>query len=450
MTSLAGLRARLPSLRNSAFLKNVAHTLHGNVIGQVLVVVSLPFLARFFPPEAFALAQACTAVVAIGVIISCFRYEVALTICSDSEVKPLLTVVAIGGIVTPLVLAGGIILVPAGWFQALQLDALKPVAGWLALSILVASAGNALSYLTIRVHAFRQMALAKILQAVGFVGSGLLIGFFWPISTGVLIADTIGRTVLMLAIALWLMRFVSPDIVRTNWRDILGVVKRYRWFPLISLPGSLVSVLAASFNTVWMLALFSPHEAGSYALVERLVLAPAALIGTALQQVYQGQFSSALRNGGQGLKSGFRRLLAGLFALGILPSAALVFLAPILFPLVLGSQWSEAGRYCQIFVPIAFVSVLAVPFNMVLTLMQRHKLQLAWEVGRFLLVTAAWLTTTLVQLSASSALGLVSAATCLAYVGYLVLAYKEVSRLEARGGFDALPTRDADAPASEP
>ena len=57
---------------------------------------------------------------------------------------------------------------------------------------------------------------------------------------------------------------------------------------------------------------------------------------------------------------------------------------------------------------------------------------------------AAWLTTTLVKLSATSALGLVSAATCLAYVAYLMLAYKEVSRLEARGGSDALPTCGTD------
>lgn len=401
------------------------------MIGQLLVIAAVPLLARFFAPEAFALAQACTALVAMGIIVSCLRYEVALTICEEQEVTPLLTVIALTGVVTPLILAGAVLTAPKELFEALRLGALKPIAGWLALSILVASGGNALSYLAIRANAFPQMAIAKVLQSLGFVVSGLLIGCYWPITTGVLIADTVGRVVLMVVIAGLLWRSIGPSVSRTAWRDVIGVVTRYRWFPLISLPGSLVSVLAASFNTVWMLALFSAYEAGSYALVERMVVAPAALIGTALQQVYQGQFSHALRHGGEGLTKGFRRLLGGLFLLGIIPSAALFFLAPTLFPLVLGSEWSEAGRYCQILVPMVFVSVLSVPFNMVLTLMQRHKLQLAWEVGRFLLVTATWLTTTVLELSANSALALVSTATCLSYAAFLLLAYFEISRLQA-------------------
>lgn len=424
-------------LRKLPFFQNVAKILQGNVVAQLMVIAAVPFLARFFPPDAFAVAQASTAIVTTAIVFCCLRYDVALTVCDDDEIQPLLIVVTVTGATASILIASALLVAPDFIFEALRIEILKPIAAWLAPSVLAAALANVMCLLAIRAHAFPQLALSKIFQSAGFVLTALIIGLVSPVTEGMLIADLVGRIVLLAVVALVLVRAVVRN---QRWQPIkagaiAAVLKRYRFFPLISLPGGLVNVLAASFNTVWMLVLFTAHDAGSYALVERLIMAPVALIGAALQQVYQGQFSYALRNGSASLSKDFRRLLAGLVIIAVIPTLSLVLMAPTLFPLVLGDQWSQAGQYCQVLAPSILIAFVALPFNMILTLLQLQKLQFFWEIGRAALSTGAWLISIRFDLSPLQALGLVSIATSLSYLAFLVIAYREVEKLERGESF---------------
>jgi O-antigen/teichoic acid export membrane protein len=417
-------------LRGSVFARNVATSLNGSIIGQLLILLAVPFLARIYSPDAFALAQACTGIVATAMVVSCLRYDVALTVCDEAEIKPLLSLVLIIGTIVAGTITVGILLLPASAFESLKIEFIRPVVGWFALSIIVASAANTMFFLAIRANAFKTLAYGKVLQALAFVGLAAAIGFMSAANEGILAADIAGRTVLLVLLASSLGLTLLPGRMR-DISAMLAVAKRYRDFPLVSLPGGLLNALGSSFNTIWMLALFTPQAAGSYALVERLVVAPVTLIAATFAQVYQGRLSLALLSNSGNVTRDFTKLLQGLFLVSVGPFILLFWVAPVALPAILGEQWREAGEMCRILSPSVFVIFLASPFNMILTMLQKQRVQLAWEATRFLFVTGSWLASLRAGLTAREALMLVSATGALTYLLFLAIAYGALRKLPA-------------------
>ena len=64
------------------------------------------------------------------------------------------------------------------------------------------------------------------------------------------------------------------------------MAKRYKQFPLFSLPSALINVLANHLTNLLISSLFSVVTLGFYSLVQRMLGIPSALVGQSIGQVF--------------------------------------------------------------------------------------------------------------------------------------------------------------------
>ena len=406
------------------FAQNVLRVLGGAVAAQVLVLAAMPLLSRIYSPAAFALSQSFTSIIGTLMAVACLRYDVALTVSRRDETPSLLVLCA--GIifisVTVLLLLSHLVShQSAVLFNTAVLSRL----GFLsAVGLTASTALNALTFLLIKDRLFAQMAATRVIQSVAFVTVAMMIGILGKNVAGVVVADVTARSLAFLMT----LAFCIPIIGKLGHVGVLsgipGIARKYRNFPLISLPGGLLGSLGSAFNTIWMLALFDATTAGSYAIVERIISAPVALIASAVAQVYQAEIVSARTADPALAMEGFMRLARMQVRIGAIPFTLLFLLSPYALPLLLGAQWRQAGLFCQILAPFLFIVFVTFPFNMVLTVLERQHLQLSWEAIRFVLVSGCWVAAKVLRATPVEAVAATAVAGGVSSLIYLAIVYR--------------------------
>ena len=121
------IRERIGALRGSPFVRSVGMLMGGTVFAQALAVATMPILTRLYTPSNFNLLAVLAGVIAIVGVISCLRYDVAIAVPdSDDEAMALLVLSCGLSIVTGLLCAIPLILVPEAISLLLRQPALYP------------------------------------------------------------------------------------------------------------------------------------------------------------------------------------------------------------------------------------------------------------------------------------------------------------------------------------
>ena len=397
--------------------------MRGTVIAQAIGFAALPLLSRLFSPAAFGNYQLFLSIVTLLMVFTTLRYEVALLRAHDGrELRALAQLcVFICCAVTGLMTVALYAMAAVGWPR--QIAALPFPIALLVLAVFFGGLAQYLTVLVTRQKAFSTGANSKMIQGVSYAGTGVSIGWLKPVSSGLVIADVVGRV----ANSIWLLFWTRKNLPWL-WRparavDLIAVARRYREYPYISVPGTVINVLGGIATPVLIYAEFSANESGQYGLLERGVSLPIALIILAVAQVFTAQFSADLRHNPALAMDRFKRtlILMGSLATGL--ALALLIVAPVAFLIAFGRDWSIAGRLAQIMAPAFASMLLSGPLNMVLTVMGHQKLQTAWEVFRLSLVVLLWTLVPTLNWTLDTAMLGYSAVITIANVGFVALAY---------------------------
>jgi teichuronic acid exporter len=417
-------------------LRSIAIVLRGSVIAQAVGFLILPVLSRLFAPEAFGAYQLFQSIVAVLLVIASMRFEVALMRAEDEdELRALLRLCfAVILTMTALVtLAAGLVFV-TGWPGS---AAALPFAIWLIpLAVLIGGTAHCMTYLVTREGAFSVSANSKVAQSGAYAAAGAGIGAAAPVTSGIIFADLFGRFTLASFLLGWAWRRDRRLFAPVGKARLLAAASKYREFPLISVPGSIVNTLGGVLTPIMIYASFSAFVSGQFGLVERGLTIPVALVITAVSQVYMAGFAEAVRGGGRSALVQFRKVVVGMAWLGILPVLVLLAFGPVIFTTAFGPQWALAGEFARIMAPAYWLLLISGAVNMTITLLGRQKTQMAWEVGRLVLMLAIWTAVPVLGLSAMTAVVLHALATGASCVAFLAMAYYA---LQKHGGAVAEP-----------
>ena len=244
-----------------------------------------------------------------------------------------------------------------------------------------------------RKRQYRTLATTQAIQHSAATAAKLSAGLAGMGVAGLYIGATVGhlvRTAGMLR-GLWGWIRVSRDACR--WDCIRAVATRYRRFPLVSSWSAMLNAASTNVPVLLFAALFSPVAAGYYALSHRILSLPASLVGQSVGKVY---FERAARSKNQ--PEELRRLTLGLYRRGMLMGAIVLsifaFHGEVIFPVIFGEEWREAGRYSQWIAVWLVFHIAYSPVSLLYTVLERQGEALAWHAGEFffrvtVLVTAA-------------------------------------------------------------
>jgi O-antigen/teichoic acid export membrane protein len=157
---------------------------------------------------------------------------------------------------------------------------------------------------------------------------------------------------------------------------------RHQKFWRFSLPSNLLNVLVGQLPLFMIGARYGALAAGLFALTQRVLSAPVALLASSVLEVFKRQSVHDFQAHGN-CRDAYRYTFKALVLLGIGPSLVLLLFSPQLFAWIFGENWRPAGEMAQILAPLYFLNFIASPLSYVFFVAGKQKMDLVWQVALF-------------------------------------------------------------------
>lgn len=386
-------------LAKSAFSKNVLTLATGTTVAQAIPIIISPILTRLFTPEDFGALALFVSITSVFAAISNGRYELAVLLPPGEEDAFNLSVL---GVLLNAVLSI-VLLVVIAWIgrDIGRLLGNAEIASWLylvPLTVFFLGLFNVAASFSNRTKQYRDIAAANILKSLILAGVQLGAGAL-KFGVGGLISGQV------LSSALANAKLARNILSRVNWRAALSwrrikvLAWQYRDFPLYSMPGILANTLSLNVASFMISTYFGAAMLGQYALMQRVLGAPATLISGAVGQVFFQQASEAVRRTGSAQPL-FRRTLLTLIAMAIPIFTLAYFIVEDLFELVFGTPWRIAGTLAKVMIPLFAVRFIVSPLSMMNQVYLKNAIGLLTNLAiLFLTIAVFWFGRSIAELS---------------------------------------------------
>lgn len=406
-----------------------------SAISQALPMAMAPLLTRSFGAEALGQWAWFAAVAASFATVANARYEYAIPLPRHRIDAGLLLVLALG--LSPVIggatalLAWGLAALPAGvlsgrWAQAAWL---RDAALALGAVVVLSGVQQALMLWNNRHGRFGAIAQARVGQQVLLALAQLAAwGAGW-LTAGALVS---AQLLSLLVAPLWLTGRGQPARLRAartamaarrRWRRLRALAWRHRQFPLVNSPHAFVNSLQEALALSLIAASAGVAAAGWYAVMVRLVKAPATLVGGALSEALLSTLAQDWREG-RSLRPTLARAMRGLLLPAVGGAVALALLGPALFGWALGSDWTTAGDYARWFAPYVAAHFVCAPLTVAPMVTQRQTGALAFSLVGNALYVLALAGMLHAGRPVTEALGAVSVVMPLYFAAYLAWLYR--------------------------
>ena len=341
----------------------------GTVLAQAIPFLAAPLIARLYDAPQFALYGAMLAVFNVLAVIAAGRYEMAIAVpreertAADLVKGAVLIAVAVGAI------GYGMLRSMHGAIErATGLPGLDPVIGMVALLTVLAGTQMAMQQWLLRDRAFKQIASAKVLQAVATTVLVLMAGW-WGMRDGLPMAYVAGWT-LFAAATVW---FATRRRVLASGISLAGIgtaLRDHHRYPMYGAVPAVINALASGAAVIYMTLFFNTEIAGQHNFTRQYLLVPLGMFTVALGQALYERVASRVRENAtvwDELMVLIRRLV--IVALGLV--LVVMLLGPMLFTIVFGEQWSYAGDAARVLVWGYAAQLVSSPLTILLFAMGR-------------------------------------------------------------------------------
>lgn len=370
---------------NANFYRNTAKLMSGNIVGQLIGVISIPIIARMFGVEAYGIFSSVLAFSLVLSGVSTLGLHLAILIPkSDYEAKKIVSLSMNVIIILCSVMSAIFYIYSNEISSKLNLDTMPWVIFSIPALVISQSVYLVLSYYSVRKKEFWLVSITGV--SVGLIDrvsaiAAALLGFVSPLTL------ILSRIVSNILSSLGLIFFSSklkveiPDIVLNN-RDI---VSRYRKFLLYNTPSTLMMNATAQLPVLLLTAMVSPVAAGLYAMANRIVSIPVIAIGGALSKTYTQKISESYSIGDTALiMSESKKLFFNVFSYGLIPFALLSVIGSFIFTLFLGHEWKEAGSLLVGLSFLAFTTLLVQTFGGIFDVYKQQEKRLVFHTANFI------------------------------------------------------------------
>lgn len=347
-------------MNNIQYFRNFKYQSVGLAIAQLINIITLPVLTRYYAPEQMGLYSMFVQALGVSTILLSFRAEHLIMIraghsesskfCLNILLNASFLCVVQTTVLLFVYLSG---MIPFEKFVWLIL--LPPVAYTLVSSY-------ALQQLIQKAGGFRRSAVSEIVPKLVTAAASLSSGFF-------------NMTVVFLPISLMLGYMAKIFFYRDR---ILALHRCFRrsgnswpaWTDLWRIRSSLASLsgshlLLFGTSTLPLIHIenaYGMREVGLYSLVVSTLYFPTSLIGAALGSVYY-QSASRSHAKGAGFLGLFWANIKYLSAAATLIFGVISIFSPYIYQLLFGAQWEETGHMARVYCLAAAMAFITVPLD---------------------------------------------------------------------------------------
>lgn len=358
--------------------RNFLIMLGGGAAAQIITLVSLPVLGRFYSPESFGYLAVAMSIASICASVLHGRYHMAISVAKKPEDAPVLLVLALLlalVLVVPVVFLA-MTITGGGWAD---LDRWKYVAACLILALGV-------SWLDIASYWFsyrdRFASIARLQTSRVFLTVVLQLGASWISLYGMVIGALSGLAGAMTIAGTDMMRKDRASLKWPGWQRLRAAAIEYRSYPLFGTPQGLLAASAWNLLPFLLLHTGGAGQVGYFWVAYRLLVAPVTLFNSSYRQVVLREFGKLDQAKGLSL---LRKHCAGLALATIFPVVFFMLYGELFFSLLMGDDWSGAGHMASMLAFAIAADLFKAPVICWLQSRHQQKRLLKWEVTVFLL-----------------------------------------------------------------
>ena len=344
---MRALIARITSLlRPGAFVRAVGVLVLGTVVGQVATIAASPILSRLFDPASFGVFALYVAVLGVATTVASLRLEQAIGLPRSKQVAFNILVLSVLCAVGSAFLIGVLaLLAPQFLFPDRSAEIPALVAALLPFGVLFGAVYQAISIWALRTRAFGPVSFTRASQGIGTALAQIVAGLLALGAVGLTAGHALGQSIGAGTLIGKTLR--GSGVQRPRLRELWYGLKRYRRFPLLALPAALLNSVSVQVPTIALAAAFGAAATGQYFLSVRITMAPLDLIARSIGQVFYADAIALGRRRPRALRSLVVGTSVKSFLIGLMPGLLALILSPVLFPIIFGPDWLDAGLMSQ-------------------------------------------------------------------------------------------------------
>lgn len=410
------------------FGKNVAMLTGGTAFAQILSFVLIPVITRIYPPDQYGILTIYVSILGLLGLLGSLNYELAIPI-AESDKKAInvlvfsfiILIVSFSLLSILLFFFGNQFLIIFNSSTLIDYQYLIPI-GFLLIGLY-----NILTQWLLRRKIYKVITVTKFSQAVLQNISTISLGISGFGTTGLLVGKIIGQSGGLSTLVKPLIKEDKKLFNKVKTRNLVWVAKRYRNFPLYTTPRRYLGDLTIVLPVIFITSLYGPHAVGLFGLANSVIQLPMSLIGNSVSNVFYAESASLKAENPAKLKELSNKLLKFLLMVGIVPLLVLIFFGPLLFSLVFGSEWDQAGTYASLLSISVFSRLVFKPISNIFDIFEKQKMALLLNVFRLILVLIVFFTSNYLKLNSFWAVGLYSISMAIVYFIQYLLAQKIIN-----------------------
>lgn len=338
-----------------SFFRHVGLLAGASAVGPLIAFAAYPALTRLYDPAQFGVLGAFEATLAIALSFCTLRYHLAIAVPDDDvDAAALVTVSVLASAVTSVLLAALLYWTTVHGQRLDRLDSIAHLSWLLPVATFVSGTALALAGWHTRRRSFRQVAASRIAQGFVQVAVQLTLGMLAVLGAG-LVAGLVSARASALAV-LSGRTGLMPALRRVSLARLVAVAKQHRRLPLVSTGSAIVNIAGQQLSVLIVGLSFGAKTAGLYNLAFLSTVGPAHLVSQAIEQSFLSRLRGAEREAR--VPELAHDVFRALVAFTAVPASVFAAVAPDVFTLAFGADWTPAGEFARCLVPSVFAGVI--------------------------------------------------------------------------------------------
>jgi O-antigen/teichoic acid export membrane protein len=365
----------ITNIRNrlrTEFFKNLSTMMSGTILGQLVTIAAMPILSRLFTPEDFGLFALLFTTISVLGYIAGGTYDNAIVLPKEnSDAHSLLKLCIIISLIFFVGVALLIPFLPTSVYNLLGNNKLKLYVWAIPFGVLLMGVSQAFTYYHNRQKNYKIIASNKVIQNTGVatvnITSGLINPSVWGLIGGFLTGQIISLFLLV--------KKANINISQIKTSKIKTVAREYANFPMFLAPMLLLNTFAINILVYLLAVFFDQTTVGLYSQAYKAINYPLYFITASYSIVFYQKLNESTNR-----KEIYKKSVLYSIGLGFLILLPVMIFGKVLFILVFGNQWAEAGRMAAILCPLTIISFAVGNVSEVFSVMRKNHLLLIWQV----------------------------------------------------------------------
>lgn len=361
------------------FLENTLKLVSGNIIAQLLSILTIPLITRLFGVEEFGVFSITLSIATILATIYLCGLHLAILIPSE-DIEAL-------GIVRFILFVGTFLsflccflcivfsdeltlLISIGYMQLMSI----PI---LSFSIMLCTL---ISFWGVRIKEYTLTSKSKVVESIVDRAGSIVFGFLGYTSSLTLTAFKFVSGMVSTIYFLFLSRHKDKYIIKpVDVWPIIEILKKYKGYILYNTPSSIMTVVSLQIPLVLIGIYFSPLYAGFFAMANRIINIPIQTIGATVSKLITQDLSINWYSQRILAERKIEFFYLTITPLLLYPFAFLAITGQKLTLFLLGPNWGLAGSILQVLTFLALSNLLIQCFGGVFDILEQQSKRLLYH-----------------------------------------------------------------------